>query len=240
MFGVPQVARQIMAIGESMSRIELRGDRVIDAPDLAGLYAWYYRPIRSTRDGIIATWGRLLTTRPTISTRVTQRYGVRYISEGLGNVVLGSDERKVAEAIREALDHAPHYFESLLESDQFVHFCRPIYIGIAKSLRERIYSQHYLSLIDYWDEEQRVGRFLKSHPDATVQFVMERLDIPHSFALEARVMGISPRDLTVSIFPTPRIPATIGSDVDADSESTTRRALERLLQLLTEPVCGRR
>lgn len=223
-----------------MSRIELRGDRVIDAPNVAGLYAWYYRPIRPTKDSLIATWERLLSMQPVISTLVTQRYGVRYVNEGLGSVVLGSEERGVREVIKEALESAPQYFESLVESDQFLYFCRPIYIGIAKSLRDRIYSQHYLSLIEYWDEGQRVTRFLKSHPDATVQLVMERLDIPHSFALEARVMGISPRDLSVSIFPTPQIPAAIGSDADANSESHTRRALERLLQLLTEPVCGRR
>ena len=235
-----QVARQIMPFGNPISRIELRGDRVIDTPDTAGLYAWYYRPIRPTRDGLMATWERLLSNHPTISTRVTQRYGIRYINEGVGSIVIGADERKVSEAIREALDQAPHYFESLLESDQFLQFCRPIYIGIAKSLRERIYNQHYLSLIDYWDEEQRIGRFLKSHPESTVQFVMERLDIPHSFALEARVMGILPRDLSASVFPTPEIPPTIGSDSDLSSESSTRRALERLLQLLTEPVCGRR
>jgi len=223
-----------------MPTIELRGDRVIDAPNEPGLYAWHYRPIRPNKDSLLATWGRLLATNPTISTRVTNRYGVRYVSEGYGNVVLGAEERSVSEVIKEAFEQAPHYLEALLESEQFLIFCRPIYIGIAKSLRERIYSQHYLTLIEYWDDENRVGRFLRSHEDATVQFVMERLDLPHSFALEARVMGISPRDLSVSIFPTPQIPESIGVDSDINAESSTRRALERLLQLLTEPVCGRR
>jgi hypothetical protein len=223
-----------------MQRIELRGDRVIDAPNEPGLYAWYYRPIRPNKDNLLATWGRLLATNPTISTRVTNRYGIRYVNEGYSNVVLGAEERSIAEVIKEALEQAPHYVEALLQSDQFIIFCRPIYIGIAKSLRERIYSQHYLSLIEYWDDENRVSRFLRSHEDATVQFVMESLDLPHSFALEARVMGITPRDLSASIFPTPKAPESIGADSDINAESSTRRALERLLQLLTEPVCGRR
>jgi hypothetical protein len=231
---------EVTTLDQAMSPIELRGDRVIDAPEVPGLYAWYYRPVRPEQAELVSTWKRLLSNQPTISTRVTQRYGVRYVNEGVGSIVIGSDEVDIAEAIKEALERAPAYFESLLASHQFIHFCRPIYIGIAKNLRERIYSQHYLSLIDYWDEERRVGRFLKSHPEATVSFAMERLELPHSFALEARVMGISPRDLSVSLFPTPKVPDSIGADSENGSESATRRALERLLQLLTEPVCGRR
>lgn len=165
---------------------------------------------------------------------------MRYVCEGLGDVVIGADEGSVSDAIEEAFESAPEYITSLLESDQFLSFCRPVYIGIAKNLRERVYRQHYVSLIDYWDDDHRLGRFLKSHPDATVQLVMERLDLRHSFALEARVLGISPRDLTVSIFPTSVIPESIGPDSENSSESTTRRALERVLQLLTDPVCGRR
>lgn len=223
-----------------MSRIELRGDRVIDTPESPGLYAWYYRPIRPSKDDVIETWTQLLSAQPTITTQVTQRYGIRYISEGAGNVVLGSNERSVSASIHEAFDCAPNYFLSLLESEQFVYFCRPIYIGIAKNLRERIYSQHYASLIDYWNEEHRVGRFLKLNKNATVQLVMDKLDLPHSFALEARVMGIMPRDLFVSIFTTNQLPDSIGPDTETCTNSSTRRALERILQLLADPVCGRR
>lgn len=240
MLDLPQMIVDAKRMNPAIHPTELRGDRVIDAPETPGLYAWYYRPVRPEPKELISTWKRLLSNQPTISTRVTQRYGVRYVNEGVGNIVIGADEVDIADTIKEALNRAPAYFEGLLASDQFLHFCRPIYIGIAKSLRERIYSQHYLSLIDYWDEERRVGRFLKSHPEATVQFVMDRLELPHSFALEARVMGISPRDLSVSLFPTPRMPDSIGADSDSGSDSATRRALERLLQLLTEPVCGRR
>lgn len=223
-----------------MARIELRGDRVIDAPDGPGLYAWYYRPINPTKESVVVTLVKLLSTQPAITTKITQRYGVQYIGETLGNIVLGAEERSVVGAITEAFEEAPLYLESLFASEQFVYFCRPIYIGIAKGLRNRIYSQHYVSLIDYWGEDHRVGKFLKSNEGSSVQHVMEKLDLPHSFALEARVHGISPRDLFVSIFPTDKLPDSIGPDNESGNDSTARRALERLFQLLADPVCGRR
>ena len=223
-----------------MRKHELRADEVVDAPDSPGLYAWYYRPIAPSRSSLVNTLSRLLSSTPAISTKVTQRYGLRYVSEGTTSVVLGSEERTVRESIIEAMDTAPHYFEDLLQSEQFQSFCRPIYIGIAKSLRERVYAQHYVSLIEYWDHEHRITKFLNAHPQADIQFVMEQLDLTHSFALEARVLGIAPRDLAVSLYQTPELPSTIGSDSDGKSDSSTRRALERMLQLLTDPVCGRR
>lgn len=223
-----------------MSRIELRGDRVIGAPEAPGLYAWYYRPVRPNKESMVATLTRLLSTQPMMSTKVMQRYGVRYVNEGVGTVLLGSDERSISSSINEAFECAPQYLSALLDSEQFIHFCRPIYIGIAQNLRTRIYSQHYVSLIDYWDETHRVGKLLKTYEDATVQFVMQKLDLPHSFALEARVMGISPRDLVVSAFPTSDFPDSVGPDADGSADTSTRRALERILQLLADPVCGRR
>lgn len=224
----------------SMSHIELRGDNVVEAPQRAGLYAWYYRPVSPTKKNLIETLGRMLTTKPIIKTTVTQRYGIRFVSETPGNVVLGNDEYDISKSINEAFELAPQYLISLFESNQFVYFYRPIYIGIAKNLRERIYSQHYSSLIDYWDEENGVSKYLKSNGNASINNVMGHLDLPHSFALEARVLGISPRDLVVCAFPTDLLPENIGSDVEIENEPKSRRALERLLQLLTDPVCGRR
>ena len=221
-----------------MARIELRGDKVIEAPDSPGLYAWYYRPISATTESVKRTLGQLLSTQPIISTKITQRYGVRYLGESFGEVVLGADERNIVDAIDDAFKQAPLYLVSLFESEQFAYFCRPIYIGISKSLRERIYSQHFVSLIDYWDDGNRVGRFLNANQGATVQLVMERLDLQHSFALEARVLGIAPRDLMVSIFPTDQLPQSIGEDSESGKEPAARRALERLFQLLADPVCG--
>ena len=81
--------------------------------------------------------------------------------------------------------------------------------------------------------------FIAANSQTTVQNVLDRLDIPHSFALEARVRGISSKDLMVSVLETDEMPAGIGPDTPT-SDSSTRRALERLLQLLSDPICGRR
>jgi len=80
---------------------------------------------------------------------------------------------------------------------------------------------------------------MAANDHVTVQAVMDSLDLPHSFALEARVRGISSKDLMVTVLVTEHMPTAIGSD-DTGSDSSTRRALERLLQLLSDPICGRR
>jgi hypothetical protein len=94
-------------------------------------------------------------------------------------------------------------------------------------------------LTQLWDDSSAVSRFLAANEDVTVQTVMDRLDLSHSFALEARVRGISAKDLMVTVLVTERMPKAIGPD-DGGSDSSTRRALERLLQLLSDPICGRR
>jgi hypothetical protein len=223
-----------------MHPIELRGDSVVEAPQRPGLYAWYYRPINPTKKNLMETLGRLLTTRPVVKTTVTQRYGVRYISETTASVVLGADEFNITNSISDAFEQASPYLLSLFQSNQFVYFYRPIYIGIAKNLRERIYSQHYTSLLDYWDDENGVSKFLESNQAASVDHVMKQLDLPHTFALEARFLGISPRDLVVCAFPTDLLPESIGPDSESENDSKSRRSLERLLQLISDPVCGRR
>ena len=223
-----------------MQHLEFRGDDCVEAPQSSGLYAWYYRPISPTQEKLKDTLSKLLTTKPTIKTTVIQRYGVRYVSEATSNVVLGADQFNIADSISDAFEFAPQYLLSLFQSDQFVYFYRPIYIGIAKNLRDRIYLQHYTSLIDYWDEESGISKYLKSNSFVDIDKAMNHLDLPHSFALEARVLGIFPQDLVVCAFPTDLLPDNIGSDSDTESESKSRRSLERLLQLLSDPVCGRR
>jgi len=164
---------------------------------------------------------------------------VKLVGSSAGEVVFGSDEGSVQSAMTDAFTNAEPFLEHFFASHYFAHFCRPIYIGIAKNLYDRVYCQHYVSLTDYWQDESGVSRYLSANGDATVQQVMDTLDLSHSFALEARVRGIAPSELSVSILETDQIPDSIGSDA-TNNESTTRRALERLLQLLADPICGRR
>jgi hypothetical protein len=217
---------------------EYRGGQVANIPDLPGLYAWYYRPAAISRQVTVKTLSRFLARESRVRTVVSYRYGMQLISESRGEVCLGAEEQSASEAVSAAFENAEAFMQWFFKSPQFVQFSRPVYIGIAKNLYNRVYGQHFISLIEYWDDDSRVSRFISANPEASVQDVMNSLDLPHSFALEARVRGISSVDLMVSILPTDSIPLAIGSD--NASESLIRRSLERFLQLLSDPVCGRR
>lgn len=228
-----------MTVRSRMGFQEFQGSRVSYVPDKPGLYAWYYRPTSICRESTPGTLTRFLSSETRITTYVHQRYGVRVIGQSIGETFLGAERQAVGAAVADAFEQAEPFLDWFFRSEQFVHFCRPVYIGIARNLYERVYSQHYLSLSEYWEDSSSVSRFLSSNSDTTVQNVMDRLDLPHSFALEARVRGISSKDLMVSVLVTDEMPSAIGSDT-APSDSATRRALERLLQLLSDPICGRR
>jgi hypothetical protein len=218
---------------------EFQGSQVANIPDLPGLYAWYYRPAAVNRQITVNTLARFLAPETAVKTITTQRYGMQLVSKAIGEVFLGSDEQSVSGALAAAFETAEPFMQWFFRSPQFVQFSRPVYIGIAKNLYSRVYAQHYISLTDFWDDESRVSRFVSANPGASVQDVMNSLDLQHSFALEARVHGISSADLMVSVLPTDDMPSAIGSD-SSSSESSTRRSLERFLQLLSDPICGRR
>jgi hypothetical protein len=218
---------------------EFQGSQVANIPDLPGLYAWYYRPAAVNRQITVNTLARFFAPETAVKTVITQRYGMQLISKGIGEVFLGADEQPLSAAITAAFETAEPFMQWFFRSPQFVQFSRPVYIGIAKNLYSRVYGQHYLSLTDYWDDESPVSRFISANAGASVQDVMNNLDLQHSFALEARVRGISSPDLMVSVLPTDDMPSAIGPD-SSSSESSTRRSLERFLQLLSDPICGRR
>jgi hypothetical protein len=228
-----------MTASSRVGFLEFQGSRIAYVPDKPGLYAWYYRPTAINRQSTPETLTRFLISETRITTHVQQRYGVRVVGQAFGETVLGAERQAVAAAIDDAFKEAEPFLDWFFRSEQFVHFCRPVYIGIAKNLYERIYNQHYVALTEYWDDTSQVSRFISANSQATVQNVVDRLDLPHSFALEARVRGISSKDLMVSVLVTDAMPAGIGPDTPT-SDSSTRRALERLLQLLSDPICGRR
>lgn len=219
---------------------EYAGRLLTRIPERPGLYAWHYRPRMVNREAILRTLGRFFAPESRVTTSVSHRYGIKLVGSATGEMVFGSDEESVSSAMSEAFDNAEPFLNWFFRSEHFAHFCRPIYIGIAKNLNERVYRQHYVSLTEFWQDDSGVTRYLFANPEATVQQVMDSLVLPHSFALEARVRGIAPTDLTASILETEQMPDTIGSDSMASNEPATRRALERLLQLLADPICGRR
>ncbi|MBD2255308.1 hypothetical protein H6G14_29265 [Nostoc parmelioides FACHB-3921] len=169
------------------------------------------------------------------------RYGVRLISTSPLNLVCGVQQQTASKVLDEVIANANKFFVDFFKSNAVQIFTRPIYIGIAKNLHKRVYRQHYLSLTEMWDDNHPVSRHLTAYPQATVDSVMQRLSLSHTFALEARVRQIAARDLVVNIFPTTTLPQNIGPDSDEPNQDTAaRQALERLLQLVADPICGRR
>jgi hypothetical protein len=134
------------------------------------------------------------------------------------------------------------FFLEFFQSPFVQYFTRPIYIGIAKNLNARVYQQHFMQLGEVWEDSSPVSRLLSRGDKLSVQQVMKRLDLKHSFALEARVRSIAPRDLEAHIFRTDKLPTGIEDTEDEEGcgGAAARRALERILQLVADPICGRR
>lgn len=220
---------------------EFQGHKITNIPNTSGVYSWYYKPLTITRVSLSNTLGQFLKSESRITTSIIQRYGVRVRAEGSGTTVLGSEEQSIPEALEQAFANGEEFLTWFFRSPHSVHFSRPIYIGIAKNLYDRVHNQHYVTLLDYWDQDHKVSKFISARPGAVVQEVMDELEVPHSFAIEARVKGIRPRDLMVAILETECMPLDIGPDLESSvNESGTRRSLERILQLLSDPICGRR
>lgn len=224
-----------------MSYKEYQGGKITSIPEKPGLYAWYYRPLSVSAESALNAIRRFFLAENAVVTKIDQRYGMKLLINGHGELVFGAEEQSAEEAIEKALSSSKDFLDWFFKSESFVYFSRPLYIGIAKNLYERVYVQHYSALLDYWSEGSQVSRFVNANPDVGVQGVMDKLGVNHSFALEARVRCIPPRDLMVAVLETDTMPKAIGVDTDSLSdESSTRRSLERLLQLMADPICGRR
>jgi hypothetical protein len=217
------------------------GREIAKIPSVSGLYAWYYKPVFPDSSILIQTLKSFLDTPGQLSTQIDMRYGVNLVAKSSLKMLYGSQNQSIEEITNEALQKSESFILHFFKSEAVQFFTRPIYIGIAKNLYRRVYTQHFSQLVEKWDDNSRISKYLTLRPDVTVQTVMDELNLPHSFALEARVRKIPPRDLMVQIFTTDELPNDIGSD-DEDSQSDTqhRRTLEKLLQIMADPICGRR
>ncbi|MEB3290026.1 MAG: hypothetical protein VKI82_08920 [Leptolyngbya sp.] len=222
-------------------KTSFQGNQITKVPTESGLYAWYYKPLVVDEGNIAKTLSSFLQDSPKAVAQIEMRYGLRLVSEFFLKPEFGSQRQSPPDLIEQVINESSSFLVDFFKSSETQHFSRPIYIGIAKNLNDRVYKQHYTSLIEMYDMRSPVYRHLSLNPNSTVQEVMDKLNIPHTFALEARVRNIAPRDLAVNIFVTNSLPKDIGSDIDApELETPARRALERLLQLVADPICGRR
>ncbi|KYC40740.1 hypothetical protein WA1_24180 [Scytonema hofmannii PCC 7110] len=217
------------------------GVQIARIPPVSGLYAWYYRPLVVDTLVVSQTIASFLETPSEMLTEIEMRYGVHLVSKSTLKFVYGSQRQIASEVLDEVVACAENFLIDLFKSNALYFFTRPIYIGIAKNLYRRAYLQHYISLDEMWNDTSSISKHLNIFPNASVKSTMKQLNIPHSFPLEARVRRIAPRDLMVHIFPTNSLPAEIGEDNDdTEFDTTSRRALEKLLQLVSDPICGRR
>jgi hypothetical protein len=215
------------------------GYQLSKVPEQPGLYAWYYKPLVADPTAIARVFSALVTGSAEMQAEVRMRYGVRLSARAGLAVKYGAIGQSPEEIFQGALDTAADFVQSFFQTDAAQLFARPIYIGIAKNLRTRVFEQHYSLLTDYWQDSSSVSQYLAKHGPKSIDEVSESLHLNHSFALEARVHEIPTRDLMVYVYPM-EIKAEIGSDTDDPSTAGARRALERVLQLTADPFLGRR
>ena len=209
-----------------MKIYEFQGGDIIDTPECPGIYAWYYRP-RVLGHDEAKTLGRLITRPSSVKTEIAMRYGLMWEVDSNVNVLHGGQQARqpANKVVSDAVVDESHLITSFLQNLMVPYFATPLYIGIdTKNLRVRI-KDHYNSLTRFWDSDARVSRYLAGHPDADVEEVLDQFGLEHSFAINARVKGIAPRDLLVCVCP-----------VETPVEL---RRLEQILQILTDPICGR-
>lgn len=224
-----------------MTPHQFQGSQISRIPSFSGLYSWYYKPLVIDEAMIVKILSSFIGDSPEISTETEMRYGLKLVSRSLLKAEFGLQKQSASEVVNQVVEQSDAFLMNFFKSDAVQSFSRPIYIGIAKNLNNRVYNQHYLTLVGMYEMNSPVNRYLSINSSSTVQDVMDKLDLPHSFALEARVRNIAPRDLAVNIFTTDLLPNDIGADSDDPNLDTpARRSLERLLQLVADPVCGRR
>ena len=216
-----------------------RGSRIALVPKDPGIYAWYYKPRIARWEAIAPQLLRLLDSSVQIRTVASLRYGLQLRSSAEGRIYYQSDRRELADVIDSMSEAERTMVVRFLTEEAFLSFSRPLYIGIARNLNKRVYDQHFSGLQAYWDDDSEVARYLRAEPAASVEEVASALQIKRSFALEARTRGIAPGDLLVYARPTSAFAAADTDEEDAPDDDL-RRSLERVLQLLADPVCGKR
>lgn len=219
-----------------------QGSQIADVAMRPGIYAWYYVP-NAAKDVVaekaLPVLESFVSDRRWADIRVSDQYRVALY----GKAELERQPLDKTSSLRESLAmflSRDIVRERLLSRAFVTAFCRPIYIGITeRPLRTRLYDEHYLGLDELWADDSPVSRYLATRESQPkLDEIADELGLRHTFALEARVRGIRPRDLLVHVM---YLPSTAMSDFTSTEENTgaTLRDLERLLHLLSFPVCGR-
>ena len=196
----------------------------MEAPEHPGIYAWYYRP-QASGNNVPDILGQLIKTPFRVKTEIAMRYRVIWTAEAEVEVLHGAERHPADQVVANIVTDGGELIKSLLQHAMVPYFATPLYIGISQNLSRRV-KEHYDSLTRFWETDAPVRSYLEQNPHAAVEEVMDQFDLNHSFPLNARVKGIAPSDLVVCVFP-----------VEVQEK---RRNLEKILQILADPICGRR
>ena len=208
--------------------LELQGSDIVDTPECPGIYAWYYRP-RVFGDREAEILGKLITVPSHVKTEIALRYGLMWTTASEVDVLYGAGRQPAAEIVSEAVGIGGNLVESFFKNLMVPYFAKPLYIGRSENLFQRVYKGHYVLLTELWEPDNSVSRYLAAHPHATVKEVLEKLKLSHSFAVEARVKGLRAGDLKVCV-----------CQMELSDNQAELEELEQILQLLADPICGRR
>ena len=206
-----------------MKICEFQGSNIVDTPELPGIYAWYYKP-RLLGDREVEILVKLITNPCSVKTEIAMRYNLVWATDSDASVLYGKERNSINKVVAELINDGGDLTRHFIQKFMAPHFAKPLYIGISDNLSTRVKS-HYNSLTQLWDSDARVSRYLAGHPNADVEEVLEQLGLDHTFAIDARVKGIVPRDLVVCV-------CLVETPVEL-------RNLEQVLQILADPICGR-
>lgn len=208
--------------------LELQGSDIVDTPQLPGIYAWYYRP-RVFGDREAEILGRLITNPSRVKTEIALRYGLVWTTDSEVDVLYGVRRQPAVEAVSEAVGVGGSLVKSFFKNLVIPYFAKPLYIGRSENLFQRVYEGHYVPLTEFWEPSNPVSKYLAAYPHATLKEVLEKLKLSHSFAVEARVKGLRAGDLKVCV-----------CQMELSNNPEELEKLEQILQLLADPICGRR
>lgn len=218
-----------------------RGQKISTIPASMGIYAWYYRPKLSDPDYIKEQTEGLLTQSFKFKASIRMRYGWEISTDTTAHLTHRgeSSNHLTGEVLEKAINSAPGFVSNFLRDDSFLVFGRPLYIGISKNLKDRVYNQHYLSLVDHWEDKSIVSQYLntRSNRVPTAQICSD-LNIKRTFALEARLRGLAPSDLLACVLPLENNGLIPDEFLEENGEPPRARSLERALHLLVDPIFG--
>lgn len=212
-------------------------------PLLPGLYAWYYQPRLTQKD--LATLFEKLQTQPEKQARKVmlevflEKFLFSPYREPPYTASLNAPLRPayegtlhaqtpVSEALVDRLEEEPtrlNHIKVVLEHT-LPWFASPIYIGMAKNLRNRL--RQHIRLIDQYLEQRTTAHDKFSEREMPIDREDEDVSIAHSFAYEVVIQrNFDVNRLCVYYLPIDPLVSGIRNDV------------ENILNRINYPLCGR-